>query len=141
MATPRVVVTRRSAAGPLRCYLVDEPVAAGEVVLDPSGQRAQVVATAEQLLRPAPPPEGRAAPAPPTGPGLPQVFAALDRVPPLPFLNSVVATSRGRARMLRLRARARTAILELDSGEQVELPLADLPSGADEVPPEGRPPC
>lgn len=141
MATPRAIVTRRSAAAPLRCYVTDEPVAAGQVVLDPSGQHVQVVATAEQLLRPAPAPEGRATPVPIAEPGRPPVSEALARIAPLPFLNSVVDTSRGPARMLRLRARARTAILEMDRGEHVELPLADLPSGADEVPPAGAPPC
>ncbi|MBI2322200.1 MAG: hypothetical protein HYU88_08975 [Chloroflexi bacterium] len=141
MATQRAIVTRRAAAAPLRCYVADEAVAAGQVVLDPAGQRVQVVATAEQLLRPAPPPEGRATPALTAGPGWAPVSEALDRVPPLPFLNSVVETPRGPARMLRLRARARTAILELASGERVELPLAELPSAAREVPPAGAPPC
>lgn len=126
MASPQAVFTRRSAAQPLRCYVADWPARPGDVAVDPAGQRVQVVATAEQLLRPAPPPEGRVTAAPPASATPLSASRALDLVPPAPFLTSIVATPHGSARMLRLRARSRTAVLALADGAQIELPLAAL---------------
>lgn len=141
MPATRLVVTRRLATDRLRCYLAHWDVQPGEVVLDPNEQRVEVVATEEQLLGTKPAPQGVVRPAPASERAETVLAQALDVIPPFPFLNSVVLTPAGPARLVRVRARGQIAVLALPDGEIIEQPLAVLRRSASSPDTAEEPPC
>lgn len=153
MAEGKLVLARHTAGDRLHCYVVEGPIRPGDAILDPAGAVAYVVAVEEQLLGPAPSVEGQARPAPPAGERALSAEQALTRLPPVPCLNSIVGSTRGPARLLRIRVRTRTAVLSLAAGAgdepPFEQPLSELSWTEDEAlpfpegsaAPEGSPPC
>lgn len=138
MSVTQRVLTRRHAGDPLRCFSLAGPVQPGDVVRDPTGATALVIATETQILSACPETEGQVERIASDDVARISAVEALERAPEIPRLNTVVRTPDGPARVLRIRVRSRTALLATLDGRQIELPLSALERETGDAGPEGE---